>query len=350
MADGNDAVIFQRHTNIGLNARLKNVANDEEYRAIVDTTKKVLNPKRVERLKRLQENRQTISMDELPRHLQSAIQELGVLDEEDSRKRAEIFIGYCVSKNYSLNTCRRYLALLRAAKIIDNEEPENAIRPLVNAFNANARLHIRSIDMDSFIKFVLYVKDNFTRFYAPILVAIYTSLRTHEILKFSVKNLVELRRKQRNISIVRKQTDRKRGVNQPAATPVRMWQPVYTAHLMQFVEQLTSLYSDYMENFLTNGINLKLFPITDATLRNRVRHAYFQACGSNAPYGFGIQGIRTMLAVYLSHNTDNIVAVSQFLQHKSSRTSYGYLRRVDDSRVRDKFDEIISYEFANTNV
>lgn len=338
-------VIFKRHKNAELNEKLRNIVKDEDYRAIVETSRKVVEPNRVERLKRLRANRKNIAFEVIPESLQEVCRELGLLDEQDERKRAEIFIGYCVSRNYSLNTCRKYLALLRSSGII-----ADGMRPLVNAFNSSNKLHIRSVDMDSFIKFILYVKSHFTRFYAPILMAIYTGLRTHEILKFSAKNLVELQRRQSNISVLRKQTNRSSSsssTNSQQDVSLQMWQPVYTTHLMQFVEQLASLYSDYMENFIKNGVNIKFFHITDATLRNRVRHAYFKACGVNPPYGFGIQGIRTMLAVYLSHNTDNIVAVSQFLQHKSTNTSFGYLRRVDDSRIREKFDQIIDYEFAN---
>jgi len=290
------------------------------------------------------------------------------MDEKSMSQRIKIFIGYCLYKNFSYNTTKRYFSILKNNNFFnespnENEnkndisnndsndsddnttqlEPIDHLRPNKLSFVNCGHQHIRIVSMSNFKTFIEYLHNNFSIYTAPILVAAYTGLRTFEILQFSTYTIYQLLNQQQPIAIKRKHTV----IKSYDIDPI-LWQPIYNSHLNAFVEQLRDLYLDDYKIFLEMQINTKLFPVTPKTLGNRIKSLYFNAVNSIAPNGFGIHSCRNMIAMLMAENTENIFAIQQFLQHKNVKTTRQYIK-ADFSKTTQEFNRLTKYEFSNIN-
>jgi len=304
----------------------------------------------------------------IPLCLKNAITSLALMDEKSMSQRIKIFIGYCLYKNFSYNTTKRYFSILKNNNFFnespnENEnkndisnndsndsddntnqiEPIDHLRPNKLSFVNCGHQHIRIVSMSNFKTFIEYLHNNFSIYTAPILVAAYTGLRTFEILQFSTYTIYQLLNQQQPIAIKRKHTV----IKSYDIDPI-LWQPIYNSHLNAFVEQLRDLYLDDYKIFLEMQINTKLFPVTPKTLGNRIKSLYFNAVNSIAPNGFGIHSCRNMIAMLMAENTENIFAIQQFLQHKNVKTTRQYIK-ADFSKTTQEFNRLTKYEFSNIN-
>lgn len=144
----------------------------------------------------------------LPNTLRSLVRELGLLDEPDRRTRVRLFVARCLALGYAYRTANRYYLLLRRVGVFDNPRTGQpvALRPDKFAFADSGRMHVRPVSKRSFAKLVTHLHRNFSEYTAPLLVAVYTGLRTFEILQWNTSTLRELRDKQTIVAIIRKQT------------------------------------------------------------------------------------------------------------------------------------------------
>lgn len=267
----------------------------------------------------------------------SLVQESGLLDESDYTERLKLFIGHCRFKGYTYNTTVKYINMLKALDVF-GEEPLT-IKPSKLAFVG--RPHERMITVENFAKLAKLLHERPTRYTAPILTAVYTGLRTFELLQMSTQTLYQLISRQEYVSIVRKQTV-------VISTEPTYWKPVYTAHFTKFIDLLVSLYREEYEVYKERGINDKLFHVTPRTLVNRIRQLYFAATGSAAPHGFGIHSCRNLIATIMSNETDNISSIQSFLQHRDIGTTKKYIN-VDLNFIRKEFDRLTKVELTNVN-
>lgn len=284
------------------------------------------------------------SVTYIPQNLKNAIINLNLLDEPCNEKRIKLFIGYCKFKNYTYNTTKRYYMILKQNGLFGRDK--NILKPERMAFVDNGTPHTRIVSMNDFRIFVKYLHENMSVYTAPILVAVYTGLRTAEILQFSTYTLYQLKMRQPSIAIKRKQTVINYSEENPNIIEPIYWSPIYNSHLSLFIENLIALFNDAYTTFINDKLNSKLFYVTPKTLGNRIRTQYFDAIGKMAPNGFGIHSCRNMIAMLMAENTNNIFAIQEFLQHKHLKTTQRYIK-ADFSYLTKEFNRITDYELSN---
>lgn len=276
---------------------------------------------------------------DLAKVLKNIINNIGLLDEHSFEKRVQLFVGYCIYKNYSYNTTMTYFMALKKHGIFGDINQE-IMKPKLLSFVDRGKLHIRIVNMDDFILFVRYLNNNLSRYTAPLLVAAYTVLRSSEILQFSAYTLYQLNDRQSVVVIKLKQTVVKCENPEPL-----YWHPVYNTLLDVFIDNLTKLYTDEYNALIKHKINVKLFYITQPTLANRLKSLYFEATKKIAPHGFGIHSFRNMIAILMAKYTDNIIAIKEQLNHKNINTTMKYIR--EDGSTTKEFNRITKKEFAH---
>lgn len=272
------------------------------------------------------------------KHLEPMVRYLGLLDETDFDKRAQIFIAYCRYRGYAYNTAMRYYRVLDSNGLFG---PNNTVLPNKFAFSESGRLHHRVVSVESFVRMGRYMHDNFSRYTAPLLVALYTGLRTFEILQWSTLTLEQLNTRQEYVSVSRKQTVRTTNSDEP-----EFWRPIYSTRFVQFVSQMLQLYRPEYEKYVKTGIMVRLFYVTNSTLVNRIRQIYYASNGHFPPFGFGVHSCRNMIATLMAQNTENITSIQTFLQHRHASTTRSYVK-ADFSHVTEEFNRITDQEFAN---
>lgn len=277
-----------------------------------------------------------------PTKLKILIRDTAILDEPDYEKRMKLFIGFCRFNKYSYNTTQKYINILKSRNVFGENANEITIKPSRLAFANVGNLHERAITVESFVKLSKHLHENFSKYNAPLLIAIYTGLRTFEILQWMMQVLYQLKMRQEYVSVLRKQT-----VITVNSEPT-YWKPVYTTRFARFIDQLVNLYNEEYAIYLKHGINAKMFNFTPKTLVNRLRQAFFESNGYMAPRGFGIHSCRNMIATIMSNETDNISSIQAFLQHKDVTTTKKYIN-VDLAFMRKEFDRLTRSELAATN-
>lgn len=279
----------------------------------------------------------------IPPNIKNAIVSLNLLDESIIENRVQIFIGYCKYKNYSYNTTIRYFNILKRNGVFGpKDEKTQLLHPSKLAFVDNGRPHVRVVSMQDFKTFSTYMNSKMSQYTSPILIALYTGLRTSEILQFSTYTLYQLATKQQPISIKRKQTV----ITNLNPEPI-YWQPIYNTHLNMFVSKLIEIFNTEYESFLKYKINTKLFQLRPKTLGNRVKLEYFNATGKKAPFGFGIHSCRNMIAMVMAENSKNIHSIQKFLQHSNLKNTRQYIK-ADYTFTTQEFNRITQYEFKET--
>lgn len=271
------------------------------------------------------------------KQLESVVRTLGLLDEPSYAKRTQIFVAYCRYRGYTYNTALRYYRILESNGLFGTH---NTILPNKFAFAESGKQHSRVVSIDSFVRMARYLHDNFSRYTAPLLVALYTGLRTFEILQWSTLTLEQLNTRQEYVSVSRKQTIRAANSNEP-----EFWRPIYTTRFVQFVSQMLQLYRPEYEKYVKTGIMVRLFYATNATLVNRIRQIYYECNDHFPPHGFGVHSCRNMIATLMSQNTDNITAIQAFLQHRHASTTRKYIG-ADFTHITAEFNRLTNNEFA----
>lgn len=270
--------------------------------------------------------------------LKNIIKSIGLLDEHDHDRRVHLFVGYCKFHDYSLNTTMKYFNLLRKTNVFGESE----LRPDKISFAHTGKNHVRIISINNFEIFANYLHQNFSEYTAPILIAYYTALRTIEILQFTAYTLYQLKEKHEIVNIKRKQT-----VIKPNEyiQPI-YWKPIYNTHLNLFIEHLIELYQETYDVCVESSIDTRLFNVTPKTLNNRLKQLYFKATNSLPPNGFGIHSFRNMLAMIMSRNSQNIIPIQLFLQHKNPKVTRKYIN-ADFTHTTNEFNRLTNYKFAH---
>lgn len=316
--------------------------------------------------------------------LEEIIARLNLYDEPDLNRRMQLFTGYCLYHNYAYRTALRYFQILRAYGVFgeygDPERTRLRLNPI--AFVDRGRLHTRIVSQDNFRKLIEYLLENFSQYTAPVLVAIFTGLRTAEILQFTTYTLFQLKQHLPVISIRRKQTIPLDVLQQryPIVTeddlpeipipPVHnrqhtkyaaeqqykdatvdekyanYWEPVYNKPLLEFINNLCSIYDKELQTLLDHQQNVRLFQCSPRALAYRMRHLYFMATNVVAPHGFGIHSCRYLIAQSMTQDTDNIMAIQMFLQHRNIETTRQYIK-ADFTHMTETFNRITNLELSN---
>lgn len=280
---------------------------------------------------------------EITKHIRDAVVDLRLNDEPSYDRRAELFLGYCRHLNYTYNTTLKYFNALKATGLFGHGCNEQTnIRPDRIAFADSGRPHIRIVRLDDFKTLVTHLHKNFSKYTAPILMAVYTGLRSSELLQINTYALYQLKSRSQTIAIKRKHT-----VITSLETQTTYWTPIYNTYLNTFIDALIDLYADQYETFLQRNINTLIFNISIRTLSNRIRSLYMQTVGARPPHGFGIHSCRNMVAMLMAQNSDNMVAISEFLQHKSIDFTRRYVK-ADFTHVTQQFNKLTNYELAST--
>lgn len=298
---------------------------------------------------------------ELPKSLQSIIRDFDLLSELDVERRFQLFAGYCLMANYTYNTARYYAKLLRGRGLFSNElekEHENHLRtqlrdkgnglnqttqkklqPLYMSklvFANSGKPHTRTVETKDFGKLVRHLQENWSEYTAPLLLAVFTGLRTFEVLQTSAEHLLQLQHRSMEVSIRRKQTLGRE------ADPV-FWRPVYTNRFIGLVNDLCGLYEDRIKARKNYGVDSLLFHITPRTLVNRFRLEFFRANKYHPPLGFGIHSCRNMIATLMTQQSENVLAVQKYLQHRTLKTTSTYIK-ADYRYLTKRFDELTKYK------
>ena len=290
------------------------------------------------RLPKPSKKRQKLTKKDIPPSLSRTIRDISLLDEQNDEKRLTIFIGYCRYKGYSYNTVKRYVAILKSNGIFGNID--HRIQPSKLGFGDAGKIHTRAVSVSAFASMCRYLHNNFSKYTAPILVAVYTGLRTFEILQWSTLTLHQLRERQPYVSISRKQTVL--SINNEA----EYWKPVYTTQLNRFIDEMLILYKNEYDTFVDHSINNKLFYVTSKTLVNRIRQSFIAANNFLPPLGFGIHSCRNMIATLMARSTDNVGSIKTFLQHKNVITTKRYIN-ADFTYMQKEFDRLTRTELSS---
>lgn len=274
--------------------------------------------------------------DNLPRFVNTIVVELALLDEPDVVRRFDICVGYMRIRDYSINTINRYLKLLRKHGVFGDGTAIQYLKCDPTLFKHQK--HTRIIDKLVFIKFINYLSNNFTKLTAPLLMAVYTGLRTTEILQFNTVHLKQLINKTIIVDIKRKNTSPRKKIT--------LWKPNYIKQFNDFIIQLHLLYKTEYDTFNNKNIDVQLFNVSPRTLINREHTLFFRATGQKLPHGYGIHGNRTTMSSIMYDMAPNLVAIKNFLQHKNLSSTRKYVR-ADICSLEKQFDRITSEHFKD---
>lgn len=289
--------------------------------------------------------RQQFSVDRpnirLTDRLKDIVISLGLNDEPSMDRRAELVLGYCRYKDYTYNTTVRYFNTLKRFGMFGKSGNETNVRPDSLAFADNGKLHIRVVRIEDFTKLVQYLHKNFSEYTAPLLMAAYSGLRSSELLQLSMYSLYQLKSRMMSISIRRKHT-----VITSLDKQTTHWTPIYNTYLNDLINALITLYNEPYTVFIERGINTLLFNVSPKTLSNRIQSLYAQAVGARPPHGFGVHSCRNMISIMMAQDSNNMVAISEFLQHKSLKYTRRYVK-ADFTHVTKEFNRLTNHELAS---
>jgi len=239
----------------------------------------------------------------------------------------------CVQFAPALN---RYLKLLRKHGLFGNREMLKYQKPDPAVFNTYK--HTRIVDKDTYISFINHMNSNLSKFNAPILLAFYTGLRTTEILQITTYNLHQLTVRSTVVDVKRKNTSlKKKSI---------LWTPIYTSHLLKFIDALAGLFKIELSSFLVSNIDIRLFNLSPSTLVNRMSALFTMSTGNVLPYGFGIHGNRTTVSSIMYDSAPNFIAVQQYLQHSNLSSTHRYVR-ADVRSLAKQFNRITEEHFKD---
>lgn len=273
--------------------------------------------------------------------LLNIVKYLNLLDIENEEIKIKIFLAFCRESKWSLNTVYSYLGILRKCKILSSDSKFTAIKPIPQYFKG--QMHFRVVSLENWKKFFIFLHKNITLYSIPVLISIYTALRTMEILQFTNNTLYELISQNEMINIIRKKTY----TNNDNDDDVLYWKPVYTTFLNKFITFITeNFYKQEYKLYTQFNVVLKLFTIGPKSLCNRIRYLYYCATGELAPRGVAIHSSRYMNAILMSAESDNIAVIQNFLQHKNFKTTLRYVNG-DATRFRNQFNNIVNAKFSN---
>lgn len=275
----------------------------------------------------------------IPQNLVNAIDSLKLLDEPSYDARVNLFLGYCSAlKNYSYNTVLRYFTILKENDVFG----DSVLMPSKLGFMDLGKRHTRTVSVKDFVTFARKLHNHISLYTMPIILALYTGLRSMEILNMSTFVLYQLSNRTPVVKLKRKQTNVK-----PGSDPV-YWEPVYTANFAIIINLMLEMFSKECRELDRYNIDVKLFNVTPKTLANRIRTLYYTYLGRLPPHGFGIHSCRNMVAIIMNGDSEhnNKVAIQTFLQHKSLKTTIAYIK-ADFSHVVAEFDRITMKAFPD---
>lgn len=270
-----------------------------------------------------------------PASLLKLIRKYGLDQEHSGSEKAYLFIALCRQLNYTYATASKYFSILQRLEFFGKD---NVIKPHPKVFTG--KVHTRIVSVSNYKALFSHLHQSITKKNAPLLIAMYTGLRTMEILQFSTYTLYELKSRNPEINIRRKNTTSHINNN------LINWNPVYNTHLTKFINLLCTLYNDEYKAFLENNINIKLFFETPTTLNTRFKLAYYMANNINAPHGFGIHSCRYMTSMLLNEANASLPAIQKFLQHKSLETTKTYMQAQYSFTVNE-INRLTRKEFSN---
>lgn len=271
-----------------------------------------------------------------------SVTDLGLLDEPCLETRLRHFIAWCRLSNFTENTTKTYVQMLRHAGVFGPtaDDYPSHIKPDSVSFDDSGRHHVRIVSIADYTTYFKWLAANLSRYTAPLLVAAYTGLRSFELLQMTMYTLFQLKTRQPNVKIRRKHTV----AAAMASEAMNYWTPVYNTHLNTLIDRLVDdLYADEYVAYRTHNIDTQLFYVTPKTLGNRVRTTYLAALNHLPPHGFGVHSFRNMVAMVMATCTSNVVAIQQFLQHKKLKQTRTYIK-ADFSETAREFERLTQYE------
>jgi integrase len=266
----------------------------------------------------------------LPSKLTNLIVRLKLLDEIPSQ-RYNLLIGHCRNQKMKLNTVKTYIYYLEQVGVLD---PNFKREPNLQTFKPARLMLITQEDYSKMIKYCL-TRPSLTL--APILLAIFTGLRTREILQCTSYTLYELKNRKSPVQINRKQT-----VLQVEPT---LWRPVYSQQLNSVIDILIYLFKEKYELYMENKIILPLFPFNAVTIVRRVHALYNKVVGKVAPSGLGIHSFRYLLASAMNIYTNNLASIQDILQHRKIETTKQYIHH-DLNQMSKRIDQLLAPNFT----
>lgn len=278
----------------------------------------------------------------IPKPLQQLLTLSRICDEPNLENRLYLFIAQCKLKNYSYATTMKYFNILRHNNYFG--EISDTIKPKSSSFEGH--VHTRVVDMESYTKLYHYILNNISKFNIPILLGIYTGLRTMEILQMTTFNLHELKERKPTVSIKRKDVMKNKQNHIDNDEYIIYWKPIYNTYLYTCINLLLQMYDDEYKLFIKSGINTKLFPIQANTLNYRIKNEFYKANNYSPPYGFGIHTCRYMTASIMNETSGSLPAIQQFLQHKSMKTTRLYMKGEYSFATRE-FNRITKAHMSN---
>ncbi|CAI6374999.1 unnamed protein product [Macrosiphum euphorbiae] len=235
-----------------------------------------------------------------------------------------------------MNTVNRYLKLLTKHGLFGDGEKITYLKPELAVFSTQK--HTRIVDKDTYIKFINYMNGSLSKFNAPLLFSFYTGLRTTEILQITTYQLHQLIVRSSVVDVKRKNTSVKK-------TSI-LWTPIYTSHLLKFIDAMADLYKIEISAFLSSKIDVRLFNLSPSTLVNRMSAVFVASTGTGLPHGFGVHGNRTTVSSIMYDSAPNLVAVQKYLQHSHLSSTHRYVR-ADVKTLAKQFDRITQEHFKD---
>lgn len=307
--------LFSKIDELEFNKAIKGLTN-EQYRRLI--TKKLPEPNKEYPI---------FKIESCKSQVRTIISNLNLEMVQDLNLRAEYFILYCLMSNYAEGTTKLYFKNAQNAGLFGNS------KTVPNYTHFKNCAHTRLIDETTYKTYCQYLFNHVDSFHAPILMCVYTATRNFEIRKLDTQSLHMLLNKLPEISIIRKDTRRKKDRKKPL-----YWRPVYSKAFNNFILQLKEIFIVEYENFLKNKINVLLFHMSKDTLISRVAISLRFACNQNIPHGFGIQGLRNTFGSIIAKKSNDISTIQRMFQHASSTTTKLYIKQ-HWTEIREGFNK-----------
>lgn len=256
---------------------------------------------------------------EVPRYIQILLTTNRIQELQDDDEKARLFLRLLFKCKLRGTTVVRHFKHLKP-----NLFPTTSILPNSMAFDqANDRPpQLRGANFKQIEKLIEYVKalDSGIVYKWCILMALYTGLRSSEVVQLKTSHLIGLLNKKETIPIIRKNNV--------------SWQVIYYGEFNEFLAEVAAQYKESLEFFSQHQVDILLFNFTTQALHYKLKE-YCRLANRGQPpsCGFGLHVFRYYVASKLA--TQKLDVAQIFLAHKNQRTTEKYIRYNDVQKEQE---------------
>ncbi|QLI62415.1 Integrase [Dikerogammarus haemobaphes nudivirus] len=246
----------------------------------------------------------------LPKYIQILLRDNKINDIENDDDRARLFIKLLFKQKLRGSTINKYYQILKPTLF-----PTTTVIPNSMVFDqaSNSSAQMRGSNFQQIDLLISYVRKLDDKIYYKwsILFALYTGLRSSEVIQLKPSHLLLLLQKSETIPIIRKNNN--------------SWKVLYYSEFEEFIKEITKHFQEAIDFYTQYNVDVVLFNFTTQALHYKLKeYCTLANNGVAPPCGFGLHIFRYYVASKLAKEKLDVAQI--FLAHKNKKTTERYIR------------------------